>query len=209
MINLKEEIITCLQDWRNTNNKEQNLQGWLYAYFLKYRSEGYVIEMETNIRQDEHLGWLFKNKDVDRNNFCKSEVDLFIYNESQKEAYAVELKWIYHRDTGWNVVDHLPAYECDAQFCNQLLSHYICSDVCSLVVYDFNPEKQVKNPRFSKDSCKKEDFLGGKYTDEKGNRRQPTAGRICGIPFKWLPLYDDYCYYIIDGKDMSRLQQKL
>ena len=81
MINLKEEIITCLQDWRNTNNKEQNLQGWLYAHFLKYRSEGYVIEMETNIRQDEHLGWLFENKDVNRNNFCKSEVDLFIYNE--------------------------------------------------------------------------------------------------------------------------------
>lgn len=203
MIELKKEILTCLQGWRNTNNKEQNLQGRLYAHFLKFEKNGYVVEMETNIKQDEHLDWLFENKDVKRDGFCKSEIDLFIYNQSQKEAYAIELKWIYHRDTGWNMVDYLEDYKCDAQFCRQLMSQHICTDVCSLVAYDFNPVKQVKKPNFKKECDIKEAFLGGKYMDAKGNRRQPTEGRIDGIPFHWQPLYNDYCYYMIDGKDIA------
>ena len=207
MIELKKEIKTCLQGWRNTNNKEQNLQGWLYACFLKFKKEGYVVEMETNIKQDEHLDWLFENKNVKRDDFCKSEIDLLIYHHERKEAYAIELKWIYHRDQGWNVVDHLADYSRDALFCEQLLLSHICTDVCSLVAYDFNPIKQVKKAYFRKDPDIKEAFLGGKYMDNKGNRRQPIEGRINGVQFKWQPLYDDYCYYMINGNDIIQAKK--
>lgn len=202
MINLKEEIREGLKGWCNTNDKEQNLQGWLYAHFLKFQKDGYVVEMETNIKQDEHLEWLFKDKKVNRDAFCKSEVDLLIYHPIRKEVYAMELKWVYHRDEGWNVVDHLTDFMCDAHFCRQLLKHHICTDVCSFVAYNFNPQKQVKKANFSKEQTIKEAFLGGPYMDSNGNRRLPTEGAINGVHFEWESLYDDYYCYMIDGKDI-------
>ena len=50
MMNFSEEIENCLKDVRNTNNKEQNFQGRLYAHFLKFEEEGYIIENSTKTR---------------------------------------------------------------------------------------------------------------------------------------------------------------
>ena len=104
MINLKEEIITCLQDWRNTNNKEQNLQGWLYAHFLKYRSEGYVIEMEIyrlgSFRGTavETQGMLVYIDDfVDLQGTIQYDLDhaVFVVTESSSDLVEVGTTWVF------------------------------------------------------------------------------------------------------------------
>ena len=201
-INIKKEIAKALKDWRNTNNKEQNFQGHLYAHFLKFKKKGYVVEMETNIKQDKHLGLLFKDKNFDKNILCKSEVDLLLYNEQNGEAYAIELKWIYNREGRWNVVDHLAEFSCDVEFCKQLVENHICTNVCSFVAYDFDDKKQVQRVVFNNDKEDKEAFLGGPYIDKSGKRRKLTRGTIKGVPFHWVDLYDKYRYFMIDGQDI-------
>lgn len=185
MINLKQEIENCLKTLRNSNNKEQNFQGRLYAYFLKWEKEGYVIEMETSIK-DDHL--LF-SKDLNAAAFAKKEIDLFIYKKDFSEKYAIELKWIYHQNGSgkWNVLDNLPSFEKDLEFVKQLKTLGNFTETCSIVVYDADPEKTTK-PRKNRKNEKKEKPFAEEH-------------KICGEKFNLLPLYkngnQDYWYYLI------------
>lgn len=153
MINLKHEIETFLNsNWCNTNDKEQNMQGRLYAWLLRFEQIGYVVEMETSVR-DEHLK-CFKNKvwkdDFSLEKFAKKEMDLFIYNKAFTEVYAAELKWIYKRDKGWNILDNLEDFKDDAKFCYQLVEHGGFTETCSVVVQDFERSKQVQRCSWSR-----------------------------------------------------------
>lgn len=79
----------------NTNHREQNLQGRLYAYLLHLEQDGYVVEMETNIKSEEYSE-LFKDTRY-RDSLLKSEVDILIYRPKnplkpkQKERLKVLL----------------------------------------------------------------------------------------------------------------------
>lgn len=210
MIQFSAEIEKCLLEVKNSNNKEQNFQGKLYAHFLPFEKEGYVVEMETSIN-DEHLKPKLKERlqdtretDFTKADFRKREIDILIYKLDFSEVYAAELKWIYNRTTGWNVVDHLSQFEDDAIFCHQLVDKARFSQTCSVVVYDFDPNKQVKNyhPRNEKTKQAKLDFLDGAYSI------LPKGGCIkfneqgTPITFEWKDMpceakNQKYRYYII------------
>ena len=121
MIHFSQEIEKCLNNVYNTNNKEQNFQGRLYAHFLPFEKEGYVVEMETSVN-DEHLKPVLLKRmndsrlsDLKKDDFRKIEIDLLLYKEDFSEMYAAELKWVYNRSEGWNVVDHLEDFKDDAR----------------------------------------------------------------------------------------------
>ena len=210
MISFGEEIERCLQEIRNTNNKEQNFQGQLYRYFWdKYASLGYVVEMETSIL-DEHIkpeiekrakiSGKLSNEDF-KDNFAKTEMDLLIYKEDFSEIYAAELKWIYHREHHWNPLDYLKKFKEDAEFCRELKEKARFTETCCVVVYDFDERKLIKSPRIldTKEITKEEKllFLGGEYS------LLPKGGKLCGKKFEWKPLshntndYQNNRYYIL------------
>lgn len=210
MLNFSQEIKKCLEDVHNTNNKEQNFQGRLYAHFLPIEKFGYVVEMETSVN-DEHLKPILKKRmsiddsnDFNKTDFKKIEIDLLIYKEDFSEMYAAELKWIYNRTEGWNVVDHLEDFKEDAIFCRQLVEKAHFTETCSVVVYDFDPNKQVKNPRFVKNAEEKWAFLGNDY-------KEPKYGKIISkepdgkTDFEWIDLKEykegqKYKYYLVKFK---------
>lgn len=183
MINLKQEIENCLKTLRNSNNKEQNFQGRLYAYFLKFEKDGYIVEMETSIN-DDHISLFPKDK-----KFEKKEIDLLIYKKDLSEKYAIELKWIYHQNGSgkWNVLDNLPSFEQDLIFVKQLKNSANFTQTCSLVVYDIDPEKTTKPRKNRKNEEKEKPFV--------------EKNMLCGEQFTRLPLYKkgntDYWYYLI------------
>ena len=212
MINFSKEIESALHVLNNTNDKEQNMQGRLYAHFLQFEKEGYVVEMETSVN-DETLKRILKERmsdttpfDFTKQDYRKIEIDLLVYKPDQSELYAAELKWIYNRTKGWNVVDHLEEFKADSIFCHQLVEKARFTETCSLVVYDFYKDKQVKrySPKNQNTQQEKLDFLGGDYParahgmiqcDEEGNK----------APFNWIDLKDyrddrDYKYYMITYK---------
>lgn len=196
MMNFSEEIENCLKDVRNTNNKEQNFQGRLYAHFLKFEEEGYIIEMETSIN-DEHIRELFSS-----NNFKKKEIDLLVYKPDFSEIYAAELKWIYYHDTTpRNVVDHLNQYIEDAIFCHQLKIQAGFTQTCSVVVYDFDPKKQVKKLNPNKNTLEKTNFLGGNYSICYTCGKIPFDENGSLIDFQWKDItstiHKHHKYYII------------
>ncbi len=209
MIDFSQEIEKCLKKLHNTNNKEQNFQGRLYAHFLPFEKEGYVVEMETSVN-DEHLKPILKKRmsatdlnDFKKEDFRKIEIDLLIYKQDYSELYAAELKWIYNRTGHWNVVDHLEEFKADAIFCHQLVEKAHFNETCSVVVYDFDSAKRIEHyrPRNTETQQEKLEFLGGRYpatyhgkiiADEHGGKTF----------FKWIDLKDytkgqDYKYYLI------------
>lgn len=210
MIHFSSEIEKCLREVQNSNNKEQNFQGRLYAHFLPFEKKGYVVEMETSIN-DEHLKPILKkrladsnDKDFTKSEFRKREIDLLIYKPDYSEIYAAELKWIYYRDTGWNVVDHLRQFEDDAIFCHQLVNQAHFTQTCSVVVYDFDPNKQVKDyrPRNEKTKQAKLDFLGGAYLTFPlgGYIKYDEQGTLTSFEWKNMPCKaqnQKYRYYLI------------
>ena len=87
------------------------MQGRLYTWLLRFEQQGYTEEMETSIH-DEHLADIMP--DLADSKPCKSEMDIFIHDASYVELYAIELKWIYNKTTGWNVEDTYVTFEgCD------------------------------------------------------------------------------------------------
>lgn len=218
MINLKLEIETFLNShWCNINDKEQNMQGRLYAYFLRFEQQGYIIEMETSI-QDEHVAELFKTTLGDGDQTVKKEIDLFIHNSELTENYAAELKWIYNRTKGWNVVDHLTEFEKDAKFCRWLVEkHDTFKETCSVVVYDFDSNKQVK--RFSPKLKKEEKlaFLAGSYPPNLSQKGKIESGNRQNVEFCWQKLENqvlpgvsrDYYYYIISFENKFNFINKV
>jgi len=209
MLNFTQEIETCLKTLRNTNDKEQNFQGRLYAHLLQFEKEGYIVEMETSVN-DEHLKSILKSRmkdssarDFNKDDFRKIEIDLLVYKPDLSELYASELKWVFNRTTGWNVVDHLEDFKDDAIFCHQLIEKAHFTETCSVVVYDFYPEKQVKrySPKNPATMQEKMDFLGGVYPAQPSGKIQCNEqGDMAS--FKWIDLEDkkldrDYRYYII------------
>ena len=201
MINFKQRIEACLRHVCNTNNKEQNFQGRLYAFLLSLEQEGYIVEMETSIR-DEHLKPIFEN--IDFSQFAKREMDILVYKPDFSEIYAAELKWIYHSEVGWNVFDGLEDYKEDALFCHQLTSIAGFTETCSVVVNDFDDKKRVKSPRLGDVNSGKRLFVGNDYFN-------PQIGKINSgnkyEDFKWVPLdlrnnnTQDYRYYILSFKN--------
>lgn len=212
MLNFSKEIEAALRVLNNTNDKEQNMQGRLYAHFLQFEKEGYVVEMETSVN-DESLKRILKERmndttptDFSKQDFRKIEIDLLVYKPNQSELYAAELKWVYNRTKGWNVVDHLEDFKADSIFCHQLVEKARFTETCSVVVYDFNENKQVKrySPKNQDTLQEKLDFLGGEYPardygmiqfDEEGNK----------VSFNWIDLKDyrndrDYKYYMLTFK---------
>lgn len=209
MLNFCHEIKKCLENVHNTNNKEQNFQGRLYAHFLPIEKFGYVVEMETSVN-DEHLKPILKKRmsivdsnDFNKTDFKKIEIDLLIYKKDFSEMYAAELKWIYNRTEGWNVVDHLEDFKEDAIFCRQLVEKAYFTETCSVVVYDFDPGKQVQRyaPRDEKTKQEKLEFLGGSYpAHNKGKIISKEPDRE--TDFEWIDLkeYNErqkYKYYLI------------
>ena len=209
MLNFSQEIKKCLEDVHNTNNKEQNFQGRLYAHFLPIEKSGYIVEMETSVN-DEHLKPIIKKRmsvddsnDFNKTDFKKIEIDLLIYKEDFSEIYAAELKWIYNRTEGWNVVDHLEDFKDDAIFCRQLVEKAHFTETCSVVVYDFDPNKQVIRyaPRDEKTKQEKLDFLGGPYpAHDKGKIISKENAETSD--FEWIGLKEykegqKYKYYLI------------
>lgn len=209
MLDFNNEIESCLKSINNTNDKEQNFQGRLYAHFLPFEKDGYIVEMETSVN-DEHLKSILKDRmhdntpsDFTKADFHKIEIDLLVYKPDQSELYAAELKWIYNRTNGWNVVDHLEDFKADAIFCHQLVKKAKFTQTCTIVVYDFCPEKQVRRfcPRDENTKAEKYDFLGGSYPAKNYGRIQSDeSGGMSS--FKWVQLVNHtdkrkYKYYII------------
>ena len=179
MIDFNKEIENCLKSLRNSNNKEQNFQGRLYAYFLKFEEYGYVVEMETNI------------KDIPNTNsalFVKKEIDLLIYKHDYSEKYAAELKWTY--DPGFHYLDKLEEYKKDVIFVNQLVQLADFDETCSVVVIDTNPQ-HLSKLRKKRQNQEEENLF--------------ESGEICGIQFgARKKLYDVYEYIIIPIKKNSK-----
>ncbi len=223
MINLKQEIETFLNsNWCNTNDKEQNMQGRLYAWLLRFEQQGYTVEMETSVR-DEHIK-CFNNKACKDNfpieDFAKKEMDLFIFNKDFSEVYAAELKWIYKRDEGWNILDNLEDFKDDAKFCYQLVEHGRFTETCSVVVQDFEESKQVQRCSWSRNKPEvirdKQHFLGRESYPSVEDLTKLPGGSInvkdndspVYLPFEWKDLHQEqklpnppkrqYRYYILD-----------
>lgn len=210
MLDFQSILKTFLSSgWCNPNHKEQNFQGRLYSHLLYLENEGYTVEMETSIA-DEHMLQATKSPE----SFSKKEIDILVYRKSGDvidELYAAELKWIYHKTPAWNVTDSMTDFATDARFCHELSQLDIPKHIetCSVVVYDFDPSKQVKRyaPKQNKEG--KRDFLGGDYTNPF------DFGRDCimkydGVHeshFLWEPMprssqseTTNYHYYIISFK---------
>lgn len=212
MLNFSEELQKALLILKNTNDKEQNMQGRLYAHFLQFESEGYRVEMETSIN-DEHIKRILKSRmhdsspqDFTKKDFRKIEIDLLVYKSDLTELYAAELKWVYNRSCGWNVVDHLEDFKDDSVFCHQLIEKAGFTETCSLVVYDFFPDKQVKrfSPKNQETLAEKMAFLGGDYpARDHGQIQNDEAGHL--VAFEWKDFPDErdnrhYRYYMIINK---------
>lgn len=123
-MNIQNEIQGFLNSsyFTNTNHREQNLQGRLYAYLLHLEKEGYVVEMESNIVKSNDYKDLFGDPDL-RKDLIKSEVDILIYKKKGNEfveAYAIELKWFY--DPGFHYFDNYKEFVKDVAFVQQLRS---------------------------------------------------------------------------------------
>ena len=214
MINLKHEIETFLNsNWCNTNDKEQNMQGRLYAWLLRLEQQGYTVEMETSIH-DAHLDDTMPEITAD-NKPAKTEMDIFISHKDTPELYAVELKWIYNKTEGWNVVDHLQDFEKDAMFCRWLAEKADFTETCSVVVYDFEESKQVKRYSPKERIKEKRLFLGKDYPVDKSKRCYIQTGDDQLAPFMWQKLNNislpdrDYYYYIISFQNKNSLATKL
>lgn len=178
MINLRKEIETCLKTLKNSNNKEQNFQGRLYAYFLKFEKKGYIVEMETNVH-DDHIPFFPKLK------YEKKEIDLLIYKEDYTEKYAAELKWIYHQNGSgkWHYYDNLPEFEKDVKFVRQLVQQANFDETCSVVVIDTDKEKLTNLRADRKNKTEEEKF---------------EKGYICGEHFApRKKLYGTFEYFIV------------
>ena len=176
MIRLQSEIENCLQTIRNTNNKEQNFQGRLYAYFMKFEKEGYVVEMETNIKDIPNISHL--------DNYSKKEIDILIYKKDYSEKYAIELKWTY--DPGFHYLDKLEEYKKDVVFVRQLVQFANFNETCSVIVMDTNPN-HLTNPSENRINKEEEKLF--------------EEGSICGECFgKRKILYGAYEYIIIPFK---------
>lgn len=124
MIHIQNEIQGFLNSsyFTNTNHREQNLQGRLYAYLLHLEKEGYVVEMESNIVKSNDYNNLFGNS-FGNSSLLKSEVDILIYKKEGDEfveAYAIELKWFY--DPGFHYFDNYKEFVKDVAFVQQLRS---------------------------------------------------------------------------------------
>lgn len=124
MIHIQNEIQGFLNSsyFTNTNHREQNLQGRLYAYLLHLEKAGYVVEMESNIVKSNDYDNLFEDPSL-RQNLIKSEVDILIYKKKGdefEEAYAIELKWFY--DPGFHYFDKYKEFVKDVAFVQQLRS---------------------------------------------------------------------------------------
>lgn len=177
MINLQNEIENCLKTLRNTNNKEQNFQGRLYAYFLKFEKEGYIIEMETSVN-DTHIPFF-----SDTISYKKKEIDILIYKEDYSEKYAIELKWNYN--PGFHYLDRLCEYEDDVIFVKQLVEKANFDETYSVIIVDTNPKHLTKLRQKRKNQEKEDSF---------------EKGMICGEHFDRNKLYDAYEYIIIPFK---------
>ncbi len=225
MLNLRDLIERFFQTgWKNTNDKEQNLQGRLYAYLLPLQSRGYTVEMETST-VDEHLKKFWDEKGVsedDIKDLPKKEIDLLIYNDIMSEVYAAELKWIYERKGRWNILDNLDGFTKDAKFCKQLHEIAGFTGTCSVVVQNFEESKQVKRSYWRETENnkgyvdRKRHFLGCySYHKDPSDLRKLKGGSILVddthyVPFVWKDLYQvkgvaprDYRYYIVDSQDMD------
>lgn len=216
MINLKLEIETFLNScWCNINDKEQNMQGRLYAYFLRFEQQGYTVEMKTSIH-DEHVAELFKTAKGDEP--IKKVIDLFIHNSELTENYAAELKWIYNRTKGWNVVDHLTEFENDAKFCRWLVNkNCTFKETCSVVVYDFDSNKQVKRFSPKQKIEEKWKFLADSYPPDLSKKGKIESGNQQYVEFCWQKLDNqilsgtsrDYYYYIISFENKFNFAYKV
>lgn len=178
MFDFRKEIEDCLKNLCNTNNKEQNFQGRLYAHFLQFEKEGYVVEMETNVH-DDHI--TFFPKDVP---YEKKEIDLLIYKKDYSERYAAELKWIYHQNGSgnWTHLDNLPSFEKDVRFVRQLKKEVGFTSTCAVVVYDDDKSKQTRLRTNRKNKEVEEEYM---------------KGLICGEHFVLNPLYKAFVYHIV------------
>lgn len=210
MLDIRKELTEFLQNckWENTNEKEQNLQCYLFAHFLKFTEQGYTVEAETNIKQDCHLKRFWASHScIPLSALDKSEVDLLVYNADFTEVHAIELKWVHEREGRWNLVDHLEDFKKDLRFCHQLGGLGFTS-AFSLVVYDFNPERQVLRVNFNKNKEEKTAFIGGNYI----HGVVPQGGKILGVSFKWEELNNSisksHRYYII-GTDTPTTETRL
>ena len=124
MILIQNEIQGFLNSsyFTNTNHREQNLQGRLYAYLLHLEKEGYVVEMESNIVKSNDYKKLFEDS-FGNSSLLKSEVDILIYKKEGDEfveAYAIELKWF--DDPGFHYFDNDKEFVKDVAFVQQLRS---------------------------------------------------------------------------------------
>ena len=174
MIKLQNVIENCLMSIKNTNNKEQNFQGRLYAYLLKYEREGYIIEMETSVK-DAHVASLFP----ENIKYSKTEIDLLIYKKDMSEKYAIELKWNFN--PGFHYLDRLREYEEDVIFVRQLVQDAGFNEACSVIVMDTEHITKLRPNRANQIS---EDAF--------------ENGMICGKQFgQRKKLYDAYEYVII------------
>lgn len=140
MIHLKEIIRNFLRNtkWCNTNEKEQNLQGRLYSFFTNLEDLGYIVEMETSVK-DNHLA-----KVLNKNSFKKTEIDLLIYKHDFSEKYAVELKWFY--SPGFHYFDRFKEFQEDCFFAKQLVQSGF-DEACSVVVVNPHGITNANNNR--------------------------------------------------------------
>lgn len=211
MIHFCQEIETFIHQVRNTNNKEQNFQSQLVHFFTEKYGNDYIIEVETS-RADTHVkdARMIAQSDIDGVliPYRKKEIDLLIYNKTDKtEKYAAELKWIYHREGtgGWCCLDSLDAFSDDAVFVEQLVEHSGFTETCSVVVYDFNPGRQVKRVVWGTPEQKKRKraFLDGEYHQERLKGTLVDGKTHKGYPFVWRKLEyksepeQDCRYYIL------------
>lgn len=155
MIHLKQEVEKFLNsNWCNSNDKEQNMQGRLYAYLMHFEQLGYTVEMETSVN-DEHMISVFKQCERDlladkKEKQLKTEMDILIYKKNPdyngkdedyeyNELYEVELKW-YH-DAGFHYFDRIEEYKKDIRFAKFLVEKARFNEAVSVLIV--NPYKNT------------------------------------------------------------------
>lgn len=189
MLNLKEEIEKFLSlDWVNTNNKEQNFQGRLYAYLQHLEQWGYLVEMETS-RNDEHIKYSFSSY----TDWAKTEMDILVYKKDMSEKYAAELKWFY--DPTFHYFDHIEEYKMDVKFARQLVEQGGFTEACSIVI--INP-KDLTNPSKSRKNF--DELMAFGYNGDNSNAEIKINENT--VPLVWKDLHNkvstgDKCYYYI------------
>lgn len=195
-------------NWNNSNHKEQNFQGRLYSYLLPLEQLGYCVEMESNV-SDEHLKDVIPVDEAEVQSLCKKEIDILVYKrlgDVVAERYLAELKWIYHKDGPWNVTDQLADFIQDARFCRQMASAKFGSfdEACSVVVYDFDNNKNVVNYSPKQNVEIKNSFVGGCYETKLDNLCTLVVDDDCRVNFRWKRLGEsvqknatDYRYYSV------------